>query len=335
MAPHVIAVKITMTLVELRYLVAVDQEQHFGRAASACGVSQPALSNAIQNLERELDVTLFERSRSGVRVTSVGKQIIDQARRVLASAAAIEDLASAGDNHLNAPLILGTPNTIGPYLLPRCVIQLEKENCPLRLHAQEGDSATLIDRLSRGDLDAAIITQNIRTADILVQSLFNEPFVAVMTTQHRLAILPSITPDALKQEPLRPAPYESGLYQQIREALPALKDDLDAVVHPNVNTEIYSLEMVRAMLSAVSGIAIMPLAAALTMCSGSNILTFRSFSDVHVSRPVALAWRASYPRHKAIDVIRRVILTCKPSLEACVTEPELLRSGLLVDNKFW
>ncbi len=330
-----------MTLAELQYLIALDQEQHFGRAAAACGVSQPALSNAIHHLETELEVILFERSRSGVRATTVGEQIIDQARRVLATAASIKDLVSAGDNHLNAPISVGAHNTIGPYLFPRCTIQLEKENSPLTLRTEEGDTALLVDRLARGDLDAAIVTQKIHAADILIQHLFNEPLVAVVPQQHRLARLPTLTASCLQHEFLRPPPYEQGLPQRIREVLsiievlPTIKDELDTCFRHANDTEKYSLEMVRAMLSTGPGITIMPLAAALIICAESDHLVFRPFADQAINRPVALAWRTSYPRHRAIDALRRVILACKPTLETYTTEHRSNRRGLLVDNTFW
>lgn len=324
-----------MTLAELQYLVTLAQEKHFGRAAAICCVSQPALSNAIKNVEAELEVTVFERSRSGVQATAVGEQIIAQARRVLTSAAAIRELAHAGDNHLNTPVSVGIHTSIGPYLAPRCAIQLEKENSPLRMRAQEGDSACLVDRLAQGELDAAVITREIRVTDVLVQTLFNEPLVAVMPRQHRLGLLPALTPDCIRREIVRPPPFDLDLHHRILEVLPIIKDGPDTTFRQRTNVENCSLEMVRVMLCADSGITIMPLAAALTICSGIDDLVFRAFTDQLINRPVALAWLTGFPRHRAIDALRKVILSCKPRVETCTTEGRPNRHGLLVDNAFW
>ena len=110
-----------MTLTELRYVVAVARERHFGRAAETCFVSQPTLSVAIKKLEDELGVTLFERGGSEVGVTSIGAQIVEQAKRVLEQSPAIKEIAKTGKDPLNEPLRLGVIYTIGPYLLPQLV----------------------------------------------------------------------------------------------------------------------------------------------------------------------------------------------------------------------
>ena len=112
-----------MTLTELRYIVAVAREKHFGRAAEACFVSQPTLSVAIKKLEEELDVKLFERGASEVSVTPLGQEIVRQAQQVIEQAAAIKEIAKRGKDPVAGPLRLGIIYTIGPYLLPDLVKQ--------------------------------------------------------------------------------------------------------------------------------------------------------------------------------------------------------------------
>ena len=107
-----------MTLTELRYIVTLAQERHFGRAAERCFVSQPTLSVAVKKLEEELEVALFERSKSTVQVTPLGEKIVEQAQRVLEQSSAIKELATAGRDQLASPLRIGAIYTIGPYLFP-------------------------------------------------------------------------------------------------------------------------------------------------------------------------------------------------------------------------
>src|SRR5690554_7662824 len=114
-----------MTLTELRYIVTLAQEQHFGHAAERCHVSQPTLSVGVKKLEEELGVLLFERTKSAVRVTPIGEKIVAQAQRVLEEAMTIRELASAGKDQLSAPLKVGAIYTIGPYLFPHLVPQLQ------------------------------------------------------------------------------------------------------------------------------------------------------------------------------------------------------------------
>src|SRR5258708_15675235 len=126
-----------MTLTELRYIVAVARERHFGHAAEACFVSQPTVSVAVKKLEEELGVTLFERGPGEVSVTPAGQKIVEQAQRVLEEAARIRELAAAGRDPLAGPLRLGAIYTIGPYLLPKLIPILRRTAPAMPLHIQE------------------------------------------------------------------------------------------------------------------------------------------------------------------------------------------------------
>ena len=127
-----------MTLTELRYIVTLAQEQHFGRAAERCFVSQPTLSIAVKKLEEELDVALFERSKSRVKATPLGEQIIAQAQRVLEQTALIKEMATAGKDQLSSPLNVGAIFTIGPFLFPHFIPQLQKIAPKMPLYVEEG-----------------------------------------------------------------------------------------------------------------------------------------------------------------------------------------------------
>jgi LysR family hydrogen peroxide-inducible transcriptional activator len=164
-----------MTLTELRYIVAVARELHFGRAASACFVSQPTLSVAIKKLEDELGVAIFERHKHDVTVTPVGKKIIEQAQLVLEQARTIKLLADEGKNPLKGNLRLGIIYTIGPYLLPRLIPLLHRAAPELTLIIDEDFTANLADKLKQGDVDMVIVSTPFDIQGIATQVLYKEP----------------------------------------------------------------------------------------------------------------------------------------------------------------
>ena len=146
-----------MTLTELRYLVAVARERHFGKAAEACFVSQPTLSVAIKKLEEELDVKLFERGSNEVTVTPLGMEIVQQAQVVLEQAADIKQIARRGKDPLSGPLRLGVIYTIGPYLLPDLVRQAIEHLPQMPLILQENFTVKLLEMLRASEIDVAVL----------------------------------------------------------------------------------------------------------------------------------------------------------------------------------
>src|SRR5579863_3494742 len=176
-----------MTLTELSYVVALAQEQHFGRAAERCHVSQPTLSIAVKKLEEELDVTLFERCKNGVQITPLGERIVAMAGGVLHQIAAIKDVAAADREQLQGPLALGTLPTIGPYLLPQFIPLLQQTAGELSLYIEEGNETSLTLKLRNGELDAILVTEPFTEPDVVTQSLFDEPFVLLLPADHKLA----------------------------------------------------------------------------------------------------------------------------------------------------
>ena len=159
-----------MTLTELKYIIALSQECHFGRAAERCFVSQPTLSVGVKKLESELGIAIFERSKSSVQVTPLGKKIISQAQKVLEEASAIKTIASEGKNQLTSPLRIGTIYTIGPYLLPRLVPELSREAPEMPLYIEENFTHVLRQRLRMGELDAIIIALPFTETDVVTKA---------------------------------------------------------------------------------------------------------------------------------------------------------------------
>lgn len=298
-----------MTLTELRYIVTLAQEQHFGRAAERCFVSQPTLSIAVKKLEEELDVALFERSKSRVQATPLGEKIIAQAQRVLEQTALIKELATAGKDQLSSPLNVGAIFTIGPFLFPHFIPQLQKIAPKMPLYVEEGYTATLRQRLRHGELDAIIVALPFTEADVVTQALYDEPFVVLMNRDHPLAEQAEIRPEDFDGHSVLLLGEGHCFRDQVLEACPNLQPSLENHT-TRFAAEGSSLDTLRHMVASGLGITILPLSATGSSYS-SEVLVTRPFADPVPSRTVALAWRASFPRHKAIDRLRQAINQCQ------------------------
>lgn len=297
-----------MTLTELRYIVTLAQQQHFGKAAKLCHVSQPTLSIAVKKLEQELGVDLFERSKNSVRPTPIGEQVVAQAQRVLEESAAIRDIASAGKDQLKAPLYVGAIFTIGPYLFPHFIPELQKAVPQMPLVVEEGFTATLRERLRKGELDVIIVALPFNEPDVVTQPLYSEPFVVLLPANHPLAKKKQITPNDLEWENVLLLGEGHCFGDQVREALPNLnKHHEERLGQISTHSEGSSLETLRHMVASGLGITILPLSAAVDSGYRDGLLVTRSFADPVPCRTSALAWRASFPRHKAIDALRNAI----------------------------
>src|SRR5690606_16747438 len=193
-------VRIAMTLTELKYIVAVARERHFGRAAEACFVSQPTLSVAIRKLEDELGVVLFERGGGEIGVTDVGLRVVAQAQKVLEEAATLKEIARQGEDPLNGPLRVGIIYTIAPYLLPRLVPTQVEYTPQMPLILQENYTSRLIELLRQGEIDCAIVALPIPDAGLAIEPLYDEPFVVAVPAQHPWAHRKRIASDELKEE---------------------------------------------------------------------------------------------------------------------------------------
>ncbi len=305
-----------MTLNDLRYIVTLAQEQHFGRAAERCCVSQPTLSIAVKKLEEQLGVALFERSKTRVQPTPVGEKVVNQAQLVLEQASVIQDIAKAGRDQLNNPLKVGAIFTIGPYLLPHFIPALQVLSPEMPLFVEENYTATLRQRLRKGDLDAIIIALPFVEADVVTQPLYDEPFVVLMPQNHPLSQKAEITAEDLYEHPVLLLGPGHCFRDQVLEAFPGLKEDKAGSSGANGTGSFHTaadgstLETLRHMVASGLGITILPQSAAGASDYRPGVLCTRPFAGPEPTRTVALAWRASFPRPKAIDRLRQAILQC-------------------------
>jgi LysR family transcriptional regulator, hydrogen peroxide-inducible genes activator len=325
-----------MTLTELSYIVALAQEQHFGRAAERCHVSQPTLSIAVKKLEDELGVALFERCKNGVQITPLGERIVNMAGSVLHQAAAIKDAASADKEQLQGPLQLGTLPTIGPYLLPQFIPLLQKTASQLSLYVEEGSQQSLTLKLRNGELDAILIAAPFSEPDVVTQALFDEPFVLLLPADHRLASKAAIAGSDLDPAEILLLDEGDPFRDQVLTAFPQLSPLQSS--RPRAKRYFNrgsTLEALRHLVASKLGLTILPQSAAEAPLYAPNLLVTRPFESPSPKRTLILAWRASFPRHKAIDVLRRTIQASSSGFWNYNTAKHPDTPGLLVENRNW
>lgn len=300
-----------MTLNELRYVVALAQTGHFGRAAEKCFVSQPTLSVAIKKLEDDLGVTLFERTRTRVWPTPAGKRIINQANRVLDEAQVIRELASEAKDPLAIPLRVGAIFTIGPYLFPHALPELQRLAPKMSLYVEENFTAVLREKLRHGELDVIIISLPFTEPDGVTQPIYDEPFVVLLAADHPLAAKETVTPADLQQENVLLLGEGHCFRDQVLSLCPGLGHESEPRRAGVQNVEGSSLETLKYMVATGLGITVLPLSAADVAHYAQGLLVTRPFSIPEAVRTVALAWRTSFPRHQAIDVLNQAIRACR------------------------
>ncbi|SAK65094.1 LysR family transcriptional regulator [Caballeronia calidae] len=304
-----------MTLTELKYIVAVARERHFGRAAEACFVSQPTLSVAIKKLEDELNVQIFERGTSEVSVTPIGEQIVTQAQRVLEQTLAIKEIAKQGKDPLVGPLRLGVIYTIGPYLLPTLVKQMIKAVPQMPLMLQENYTLKLIELLKQGEIDVAIMALPFPETGLMVRALYDEPFVVAMPSGHAWENRPKIDPDDLKQETMLLLGSGHCFRDHVLGVCPELMRFSQNADGIQKTFEGSSLETIRHMVASGVGITVLPRMSVSEVKPhapgiDSGLLSYVPFDEPVPDRRVVLAWRKSFTRLPAIDAICEAIANC-------------------------
>lgn len=298
-----------MTLTELRYIVSVAREKHFGRAAEKCFVSQPTLSVAIKKLEDELGIALFERSATEVRVTSVGQRVIEQAQRVLEEAQTIKQIATAGKDELAEPLRFGAIYTVGPYVMPQLIPLLHKRAPKMPLLIQENYTAKLGDMLKNGDIDVILLSEPFEEPGIVTHAVYDEPFRVVMPAGHDWATRARIATVDLCSETLLLLSSGNCFRDQVMQTCAGAKRALNASLQQSL--EGSSLETIRQMVASGAGITVLPCTAAESKIAESKLTITKHFTSPEPSRRIALAWRKRFPRARAVQAVREALLACK------------------------
>ena len=309
-----------MTLTELKYIVAVAREKHFGKAAEACFVSQPTLSVAVKKLEDELELKLFERSAGEVTVTPLGDEIVRQAQSVLEQAAEIKEIAKRGKDPLGGPLKLGVIYTIGPYLLPDLVRQNIALTPQMPLMLQENFTVRLLDMLRTGGIDCAILAEPFPDTGLAIAPLYDEPFMAALPAGHALAAGDSVSSDQLKREHMLLLGTGHCFRDHVLQVCPEFARFSSNTEGIRKSFEGSSLETIKHMVAAGMGVTLVPrlavppeaLAAAEPDAPGVvRYLPIHDDGGAPPTRRVVLAWRRSFTRYEAIAALRNAIYACE------------------------
>lgn len=302
-----------MTLTELRYIVALARERHFGRAAESCFVSQPTLSVAVRKLEDELGLALFERRSNEVAVTRPGEAIVAQARRVLEEVDVIRRLAGEEKDQLRGPLRLGLIYTVGPYLLPELISAMHERALDMPLVIEEGYTGVLRGRLAAGELDVLIVSLPFREPGVLTVPLYEEPFVVVLPAGHPWTARERIEPASLAEESLLLLGPGHCFRDQVIALCPECGHDLTVRGESRVMLEGGSLETIRHMVASGMGVTVLPGTAAGAHRHTERLTRIRRFTDPVPTRHVALAWRKSFTRPRAVQCIIDAVHACNLS----------------------
>ncbi len=297
-----------MTLTELKYIVAVARERHFGRAAEACHVSQPTLSVAVKKLEEELDVKLFERGATEVSTTPLGEQIVRQAQQVIEQAAAIREIAKTGKDPVSGPLRLGVIYTVGPYLLPELVRQAIDRVPQMPLMLQENFTVRLLEMLRTGELDCAILAEPFPDTGLAVAPLYDEPFLAAVPSSHPMARRRTVTAEELKNETMLLLGTGHCFRDHVLEVCPEYARFASDAEGIRKSFEGSSLETIKYMVASGMGITVVPRLS--VPAEPQPHVAYVPFSEPVPTRRVVLAWRRTFPRYEAIAALRNCVYAC-------------------------
>ena len=315
-----------MTLTELKYIVAVAREKHFGKGADACHVSQPTLSVAIKKLEEELQVKLFERNANEITVTPLGEEIIRQAQSVLEQAEGIRDIAKRGKDPLTGPLRLGVIYTIGPYLLPDLVRQAIRLTPQMPLMLQENFTVKLLEELRNGEIDCAILAEPFPDTNLAIAPLYDEPFMAAVPSSHPLAARGSVTAEEMKKETMLLLGNGHCFRDHVLEVCPEFARFSSSSDGIRKSFEGSSLETIKHMVAAGMGITLVPRLGVpkealaelpkggkkkIVPAEQPTYIKYLPFEGHVPNRRVVLVWRRSFTRYEAIAALRNAIYACE------------------------
>ena len=292
---------IDLKLKDLRYLVAVADLRHFGRAAARCFVSQPTLSTQLKKLERSLGVQLIERAPNHVTLTAAGEQIVARARRIIEASEEVVEVAASQRDPLAGKLRVALLPTIGPYLLPRVMRPLRRSLPRLELRLYEYQTAPMLEKLQAGELDLGILALPVELGGLESRELYREAFTLAVPERHPLAQRDTVRISDLQGERLLLLEEGHCLRDQ------ALEVCARAGVSEGEEFRATSLETLRQMVAAGAGVTLLPELAGRGAYGNARGVAVRPFVRPAPVRHIGAVWRRTTPRRTAIDAVTRLI----------------------------
>jgi len=298
-----------MNIRDLKYLVAVADTQHFGQAADRCFVSQPTLSGQIKKLEDELGVTLFERTKRSVETTLPGRAIVAQARKVLEQSEALQLLAQSYQDPLVGPLRLGVIPTLSPYLMPLVLQPLQKKYPQIKLVLSEELTDSLLERLDKHEIDAALLATPVDNPELESVPLFDEPFWLVHPQDHTLSKKKKIIQADLDCADLLLLAEGHCLAEQAMNVCNLHEREVRGDL---ADLRAASLETLLQMVAAGFGSTLLPALALNTASARDKGILARQLQLPDTYRQISLVYRRTFPRRKVLEVFAEVVLENLP-----------------------
>jgi LysR family hydrogen peroxide-inducible transcriptional activator len=298
-----------MNLRDLHYLVALADTCHFSQAATRCCVSQPTLSGQIRKLEEELGVILFERTKRSVEITPPGEAIVAYARRVLEQADALQQLARTYQDPLAGPLRMGAIPTLSPYLIPLVLKPLVKQFPQIKLVLSEELTDTLLTRLGKHEIDAALLATPVADPDLESIPLFDEPFWLVHPRGHALSGKKEIIQVDLDGANLLLLSEGHCLAEQAMAVCHMQERNLQGEM---ADLRAASLETLLQMVAAGFGCTLLPALALKTASARDRSIIARQLKLPDTYRRVSLVYRRTFPRHQVLEAFAKIVLENLP-----------------------
>ncbi|MDP9008428.1 MAG: LysR substrate-binding domain-containing protein [Pseudomonadota bacterium] len=312
-----------MTIRELRYLVALANRAHFGRAAQECHVSQPTLSVQIRKLEEYLGVTLIERSAKSFALTPIGQEVVEKARRIVMQVDELLAKTRTGHGPLSGPLNLGVIPTLAPYLLPKLLPFLKSRYQALQLVVHEDLTGHLLERLQDYQIDAALLALPLDGGEFEELPLFDEPFWFACPPRHPLAQLKAVTEADLHGEPmllLADGPWLRGQVLAAYGHTAAEEEGID-------DFRAASLETICQLVSAGFGCTLLPALAARAPQGPEPSFVIRPLHSPNANRRIGLVWRRGYPKAQELALLGELVRNNPPSGTYPVATPQPLAAS--------
>jgi LysR family hydrogen peroxide-inducible transcriptional activator len=298
-----------MTIRELRYLVALANRAHFGRAAEDCHVSQPTLSTQIRKLEEYLGLALIERNAKSFALTAMGQDVVEKARRIVGQVDALLSSTRTPQGPLTGPLNLGVIPTLAPYFLPQLLPLLKHRYKQLQLVVHEDLTGHLLERLRGYQIDAALLALPLDGEEFEEFPLFDEPFWFACPPRHPLARSKDVTEADLIGEPMLLLADGHCLRGQALAACGRGAADEEG----NDDFRAASLETICQLVAAGFGCTLLPALAAHPPQGPEPSFVVRPLQSTGASRRIGLAWRRGYPKAKDLTLLGDVIRNNPPS----------------------
>jgi LysR family hydrogen peroxide-inducible transcriptional activator len=295
-----------LKLKDLRYLVALADQRHFGRAAERCFVSQPTLSAQLKKLEQALGVQLIERAPNNVSLTAAGEEIVVRARRILEASDEVVTLARSQRDPLAGRLRMALLPTIGPYLLPQLAPLIRRSLPRLQLRLYEYQTAAMLEKLHAGELDLGILALPVELEGLESRELYREAFLVAVPERHPLAAHEAVRVADLKDETLLLLEDGHCLRDQALEVCSRVG------VREQQDFRATSLETLRQMVATGAGVTLLPELAGRGAYRSARGVVLRPFTRPMPVRHVGAVWRKTTARRGAIEALCKLITEHAP-----------------------